>query len=321
MGVNKMDYGKLLSRTWNIVWNNKFMFVLGFLAALGGSGGGSNFNYRLDSGSIPPNIEQNIERFLAQYGGLLIGLGCLALILAIVFWLVRLAAQAALIDAAPRLEAGEKMTLGAAFSSGTARLGRFIGLYLLLYGPFVLLGIVSLVAFAATAGAAVLAALASPEVNVEALIVTAGLAATCMGLLACLMTPFLLVVTLIYPFAQRGAVLKNLGVTASIGHGWQVVKNNIGEILLLGLLFIILGFVVSAIAAVVLLPVAFLAAGPALLNVMTGGAFGIAQAVSLLIGGLCLGFVGAAVNSVLVAFRSTAVTLAYQEFAGRLKMA
>ena len=29
-----MDYSALLRRSWELVWNNKFMFVLGFLAAL-----------------------------------------------------------------------------------------------------------------------------------------------------------------------------------------------------------------------------------------------------------------------------------------------
>jgi hypothetical protein len=315
----KMDYGNLLSRAWTIVWNNKFMFVLGFLAALGGGGGGgSNFNFQMDQNTLPPDIEQNIERLLAQYGWMLAGIGCLLVFLGFLFWLVRLSAQAALIDTALRLEAGKKVSLGAAFTAGVARLDRFVGIHLLLYGPFILLGFIGLIASMVTAGAAVYAAILSPETaNVQALIGSMGIAFACIGLLACLLVPLWLVVTFIYPFAQRGAVLQNLGVTASIGHGWQIVKNNVGEVFILALLFVVLGFLVLAVAAVVLLPIAFLAAGSAIINAVASGAFGIGQAISLVMGGLCIGFIGAAVNSVLVAFRSTAVTLAYQEFVGR----
>jgi hypothetical protein len=42
-----MDYGQLLSRAWDVVWNNKWLVVLGLVVALssGGSNGGSRFNY------------------------------------------------------------------------------------------------------------------------------------------------------------------------------------------------------------------------------------------------------------------------------------
>ena len=37
-----MDFGKVLSRAWEITWRWKVLWVLGFLAALGqGTGGGS----------------------------------------------------------------------------------------------------------------------------------------------------------------------------------------------------------------------------------------------------------------------------------------
>ncbi len=35
-----MDYSKLFSRAWDIIWKNKFLILLGVLIAL--SGGGSN---------------------------------------------------------------------------------------------------------------------------------------------------------------------------------------------------------------------------------------------------------------------------------------
>ena len=37
-----MDYGEIITRAWNITWKNKFLWVLGFLAALTSIGSNSN---------------------------------------------------------------------------------------------------------------------------------------------------------------------------------------------------------------------------------------------------------------------------------------
>ena len=41
-----MDYGRVLTRAWEITWRWKILWILGFLAALGsGSGGGGSSSY------------------------------------------------------------------------------------------------------------------------------------------------------------------------------------------------------------------------------------------------------------------------------------
>src|SRR5687768_10923326 len=55
-----MDYSGLLSRSWNIVWNNKWLILLGILAALGsGSGGGSSFQGNFGGGGDFDNFNGN----------------------------------------------------------------------------------------------------------------------------------------------------------------------------------------------------------------------------------------------------------------------
>ncbi|KAA3664584.1 MAG: hypothetical protein DWQ04_04945, partial [Chloroflexi bacterium] len=139
-----MDYGDLLKRSWHIVWNNKFMFVLGFLAALGSGGGsgggnsGTNFSPSSSGGdefNLPPEFAANIEQYWAEFAGVLIALVCFFVILGIVFWLVSLVGQTGLISSAARIDAGEEATLGEAFAEGTAKLGNMIGLNLVLSGP------------------------------------------------------------------------------------------------------------------------------------------------------------------------------------------
>jgi len=101
-----MDYGQLLTNAWRIVWSNKFLLILGFLAALGsaGSSSNSNFSYTVSGDELPPGFAENIELFLAGFAPILMGLICLGFVLVIVFWLVRLTAQGGLISAAARLE-------------------------------------------------------------------------------------------------------------------------------------------------------------------------------------------------------------------------
>ena len=81
-----MEYGKIFSRAWNICWNHKFLFLLGFLAILGtgGSGSSGNANYSFDqqdlpfapNGTVSPEFAQNIEQLLTAAIPIFIGLAC-----------------------------------------------------------------------------------------------------------------------------------------------------------------------------------------------------------------------------------------------------
>ena len=309
-----MDYGKLFRRGWEIVWQNKYLFILGFLAALGGGGGGnsgSNFNYNVPGGNdFPADAVEEMTQFWGQYGGLIIGLLCFFFILGIVFWLIRLAAVGGLIESVDRIEAGEKMSFGKAFSAGVARIWSLVGVSLLLNLPFLLIGLLF-----AGAGASVFAT-AMDGGSFAGAERTFGIFFACLGLLVCLLIPLGIVIAIVQPFALRGLMLKQLGVVESIRHGWQVVRNNIGDILLLGIAFMVIGFLFGLVTLVFTIPFAFLAAGPFIMDAFRGNAinFGVTEVLSLAFGGICLGLVGAAVNSVLTAYRSATVTLAYHQF-------
>ncbi|WP_420642835.1 DUF7544 domain-containing protein [Candidatus Leptofilum sp.] len=315
-----MDFGQLFRRGWEIVWQNKFLFILGFLAALGGGSGGGgngNFNFSVPSGSsssepFPPEIIDQFNTFWTDFGGLVLGLVCFFFILGIVFWLIRLAAQGGLIEAVDRIEVGEKMSFGTAFSAGVARIGGLVGLNLLLNLPFILFGLVIGGGFAYVGFS-----IFQNGGNIsDAMGGTISLLAVCGGLLACLLIPLGLIVTFVQPFAQRGLMLKQLGVVDSIRHGWDVLRQNLGDIFLLAIAFLVLGFLVGLVSLVVMIPLAFLAAGPVLFDLIQGNQidFGMTEIITLAFGGICLGLAGAAVNSVLTAYRSATVTLAYQHF-------
>lgn len=313
-----MDYGNLLKRAWHIVWNNKFMFVLGFLAALGsggGSGGGnSNISSSNNNFDLPPEFAANIERYWAEFAGVLIALVCFFVILGIIFWLVSLVGQTGLISSAARIDAGEDVTLGEAFAEGTAKLGKMVGLNLVLYGPFILFGLVAFGVIGALVGPAVFAEMAGTGGNMDSVAGAIGGFAVCFGILGCLLVPVGILVNIIYPFAQRGLILQEHGIMDSIRHGWKVVRENVGDVLLLIILFIVIGIAFGIVAVMVLVPLGLLIFIPTILTMVNGGTFEIMNILFLIGGGICLGLLGAAINSVMIAFRSTTVTLAYQEF-------
>lgn len=329
-----MDYGDLLKRAWHIVWNNKFLLVLGFMAALsgggsgGGGGGSSNFNVSSDSGpgdfNLPPGFAENIERYWAEFAGIAIGLVCLVIVLGIVFWLVSLVGQGGLISAVVRIDAGEKVTLSEAFAAGTGVLGRLVGLNLVLYGPFLLLGIIVFGIAAGLVGSAVFAQTTGAATEVEAIFGSLGIFGVCFAVFACLLVPLAILVNIIYPFAQRGLILQELSIMDSIRHGWRIIRENVGDVILLIIIFLVIGFGFGIAAALVLLPLAALAFAPSIINFINTGTLEVMNAIWLIGGGVCLGLLGAVINSIMVAYRSTTVTLAYQEFinkSGKLKAA
>lgn len=315
-----MDYSDLFTRAWRICWNNKYIFVLGFLAALGsgGSGGGQGFNANFSGGELPPGVLENADRILALMGPILAVLACVGLVLGLVLWLIRLVAQAGLISTAARLDRGEKSSLGQSFSAGTAHLPRFLGLNILIYLPFWIIGIVSIAlgifAFGAAA-ASVLAGNGGPELG--ALPAGFGLLGLCAVGLICLLAPLYLLATIIYAFGQRGIVLQDMGVTQSIGHGWRFVRNNAGEIVLLIVFLIVLSMIFGALVSAVMIPLSLLTFGPVFLDLFRGVPLQTVDIVFAAGGLILLGLLGALLNSVLIAYRSVTVTLAYQDLLGK----
>lgn len=306
-----MDYGNILSRAWQIVWQNKFMIVLGFLAALGssGGGGGGGRNMSFDNSDFEafPDVANQAEAFFTEFWPLLLAAACFFFLLGLVLWVIGLAAQGGLIHAAARLDAGEKLTFGEAFRGGWSKIGRLIGMALLLILPFVLFALV----IGGLVFAIVGASLFSGGEGLEAVGVLT-IFAIC-GMI-CLIFPLTLLIIGIYAYAQRGIMLQDLGIGESISHGWHILRTHLAETIVLGLIFMVIGFILSAVILAVFIPFAFLSFGPAIFSFIQGEAPGAFQITMLVIGGLFLAILSAAISSVVRAFQSTAVTLAYQEF-------
>jgi hypothetical protein len=125
-----MDYGKLLSRAWNIIWGNKFLILLGVLVALGsassGGGGGGNTASSLGEGDFdvrsledlnirPSELLREIGVPALSLAILLVLLG-LALMVGIALWVVSTIARGGLIAGASTIDAGAASSFSQAWA-------------------------------------------------------------------------------------------------------------------------------------------------------------------------------------------------------------
>ncbi len=310
-----MDYMATIKRGWQLTWNNKFLWVLGFLAALGSGSAFSNSNYSANSSNAGAMAEWMTPERIAAITAGLAAFTCIAFIVGIILWLVSLSARGGLIAGVAQLERGATApTVGSAFRLGWRRVGRLVGMTLVLYIVPMILFIILMVAFFAVAGGLAYVGESMMEDPSGLMAGLGGLALVFMCLL-CLLIPIAVALSLIYAFAFRGIILRDLGVMDSIRHGWQVVRKNLGEILLLGLAFFLIGIIILVVTAAIIAPIALLVGVP-MVALMESNATFLQGLLAVL--GLVLGLiVFALVSAITTAWQSATFTLAYMQWTGK----
>ena len=244
-----MEYGKILNRSVNIVWQNKFLIVLGILVAMGsglfgggggGGGGGSGNGQPFGDVGQVPQIDE-VTAGLAV--GVIVALVCVILIVFmaiwIVLWAVSTIARGGLIASVDTIESGEKSSFSQAWRAGWHRAWTLLGISILPAIPGFILLLVGLLALGAYGGFfALFGDTFAPLVG------AAGLGIT-IAVLACILVPIVLVLSILRNFAERACMLENLGVIDSYRRGTNVLMSNLGEAIILFLLqiaiFIVLG--------------------------------------------------------------------------------
>lgn len=309
-----MDYLGTIRRGLEHTWKNKFLWVLGFLAALGSSSSFSNSNYSFNSGDTSALASWlTPERAAALTAGLL-AFSCIAVIVGIILWLVSLSARGGLIAAVAQLETGRgKPTFGSAFRFGWRRVWRLVGMTILLFIIPVILFVVMGAAFLVpVAGMAVAAGGAEDP---SGLLAGMGGMAVLFCCVLFVLGLFTFVLSLIYPFAFRGIILRDLGVTDSIRHGWEVLRSNLGNIILLGLAFLLIGIAILILGAAILVPVGLAVGVPLAMLAQTDATFlqGLLAVLGILIGLLIF----AAISAITTSWQSSTFTIAYLEWTGK----
>lgn len=316
-----MDYTKLLTRAWNITWNNKYLWVLGFLAALGQ--GGSNSSFRggdttPSTGGTPFPDMPDFNAFWQENMVLIIGLGCLLFIIGLALWLLRLTAQGGLIAGVKQIEGGQKSSLGQSFGAGVSYLPRLVGLNILINLPLILIGLLLFGLFFGVIGFAAFGT-AMESGRFEDFAGNLGLFFLCFIPLICLTVPLAIILGIWEQAAQRGIVLHELGVMDGLRESWGVLRSHITEVIVLGFILIVLGILFGIAVAIVLIPCALILVVPTVATVFVSAELNMATIGLLVIGTLVIGVVAAAVSSIFTTFQSTTITLAYQDLSGGLK--
>jgi hypothetical protein len=292
------------------------MIVLGFLASLGGGFGSSGTNYTTNAEDMQslPFMNGNMDAMLPALGALAVGAFCFLFILGIAFWLLKLVSEAGLIDAAYHLDSGQESSFRGAMSTGWHKLGKLVGLNLLLFGSIAFVVAVIIAVFGVSLAGAIGGAAYGGE---DAMTAMAGVGAGLIALFCCLLCGLILLsllVGILYTFAQRALVLEDLGVLDSIRRGWQVVRENLAEVIILLILFFLISIGVGIAVAVILIPLGIFSVGPTALRLFAGEQVGGFDIGLMILGFLIMAVVGAAIRSIYMSFQSSAFTLAFKEF-------
>lgn len=306
-----MDFGNILTRAWRITWNNKVLWLFGFLAALGqggggGGGGSSRWSQRVQPpggpggpGTVPDGTD--IQRWVEQVPvWVWVALICLGLLIALALIVVSIIGKGGLIGGVQIAETEGRVNFSQAWAEGIANFGRIflIGL---------VVGLVVLALFLVTlVPGAVLTAL------------TFGLGALCLIPLICVLAVVAVALNVVGNLAQIAAVVDRLSVGEALGKAWTVITANLGNVIVLGIIL----FIVSAIAGfLVALPI-FAIVLPAAAGVVFGAAAesqGLAI-TSLVLGGLCfIAYLPVlfVFQGIVTTWTTSAWTLAYRRLTGR----
>jgi hypothetical protein len=246
-----MDYGQLLSRTWDIVWKYKFLIILGVLVALSsglgtGTSSGTNFRFEADPQDLgfgPPPSDAFAEPALPLWLGILLVL--VALTVAVGLWIISTLARGGLIAGAAAADEGQPTSFSQAWRAGWQRGWTLLGIGLVPAIPGLLL------LLAAGIGFLLYMTSAATSLGVSA----RGGVALIVAAVACIALPLALVLELLRALANRACMLENLGVIDSYRRGFEVLGGNFGPALVLFLIqvaVLILMFIVLIVPGAIL---------------------------------------------------------------------
>jgi len=250
-----MDYGSILSRAWHIIWENKWLILLGMIVALGSSRGGSgagggnidipsregDFDFEMPRWDVP-DLRRELGLPEAAIIAAILVFVSLALVVGIALWIVSTIARGGLIAGASTIDGGGVSNFARAWSAGWQKGWRLLGIGILPAIPAFILFVAALGAVGVFAG---IYSLFAEEISIVS---GAGLGILFVGLV-CVLAPIALALNLLRTFANRACMLEDLGVIGAYRRGLNVLVANIGPALILFLLQI----VISAVLGVVMI--------------------------------------------------------------------
>lgn len=295
-----MDYIELLKKAFKITIKNKFLWIFGFFAGASAFGSGFNFGGAGNRNGQLQNLnltKDQIANFLNQHFATILTIGFILIIVCIIFSIISLVAQGAIIGGAQKLIKNEKSDFYKALKIGTKHFWRIWGLNII-YSLIILASIIVL-------GLPV------------ALFITAHMISLSVfwGLIASLI--FILIVitfNIIAPYSYRILVIENKKITESIHSSIKFTAKHLKEVILVYVSMAIVGIIFGIILT---LGILFLGGILALLGIAVfaaSNAIGIVYAS--LAGSVFLIFLFV-ISAAYSTFQSVVLTMAYEELNGK----
>jgi hypothetical protein len=283
-------YGELIKEAFRIALRNRYLWFFGLFS---GATSGPSFNFQFrgsaDTGSLDVDP--------ALIAGIVLG----ALVLFVVFAVLSVIAQGALVDSVTAIQRGERRGFGTAWSAGRASFWRVLRFGLLVLG----IAFVLALAIGLPLGGMVVAAFALTDATALRLLV--GLGAAMVAIVA-LMLVFLPLVV-IAQLALREVLLGGKRAADALRAGFRLLRSNLGPALLLFL--IQQGLAVGA--SIVVVVAALLASLPAIVLLVAGS--GVAAAVVAIVTALIVLPLTLAAFGAIGAFSHAFWTLGYLRLA------
>jgi len=212
-----MEYGRIVSRAFEIAWRHKWLWLFGMFAA--GTGFNLKLEYILGTSPTNPFDFQNSaaidpSQILTLYAGLIP--------FAIIFGCVMLLAKGAIIDSVNKIERGGTYSFASAFSAGIDYFLRFLGIGIIFFMIWMAYFIIVVIIVAVCAAVHV------------ALAVMVGFVAFFLSFL------FFIAGTQVMNLAERVVVLRNSGIMDALSEGVQLLKMHFGKNI--AAFFILFGF-------------------------------------------------------------------------------
>ncbi len=289
-----MNQKEILKRAWDILWGYKALWLFGFILALTTASNSSfnisNASHNRQSSSQPPpsfwndsiqehwkEVEQGFELFFDEgirtdivntFFAIAIAIGCIILILIVIATIFRYMSETALIQMVDQYEEnGEKLNLSQGFRLGFSRTAARVFLVdLIINLPLIILVIFMVIMILSPL---FLLLTTSEAAGVLGVVLTIGL--FFMGIFVGIV--LVAAISLLKHFFRRAVAIEGLGVFEAIRYGFQLVRGNLVNVILMW--FITIGINIGY--SFFLIPVG-------LLVVITSAVF--SGAIGLAVGGL-----------------------------------
>jgi len=293
-----MDIGEVLSRSWQIIWRHKILWLFGILAGCsnaGGASGNAGSSWRFDGESRDFDFFNRMN--IPEETWIVIAIIAVLVILLLVVLAIFLGTigRIGLIRGAVQADRGaEKLVFADLFNGSMPYFWRVFGLGLLVALAVFLVVVVPIIVVS---------------------IVTLGIGLLCLLPLICLLVPLSWLLNIVIEQATIAIVVEDLGIMDGLRRGWEIVRANVGQMIVMGLiLFLGVGLIGGALIGLPL----FLVVIPAAIGIaaQTEGSVLVGVGITLLCVAAFLPVV-LFLNGLLTGYTETAWTLTYLRLTGR----